>query len=588
MLGAIVGGASERRLREASPRRWDHYRALLESIRAITYVQRVGATIETIFVSPQVESMTGWKPEEYGAVDNRWFAPIVSDDRGRVQQAVAEAAASGTILDVEYRIVTPDGSVVWLRDRAALTNDERDGAQLWQGVQFDVTADKVAGAELHRLAFYDALTGLPNRRLCLDRLHAVLERPGRGPVAILFIDLDRFKVINDGIGHAAGDELLVAVARRLTALIDGHGSIARYGGDELVAILDPLGDIASVLALAATLVEALRRPFLVRGYELVVEGTIGIAVTSPELATPEDLLRAADVALYRAKAAGGSTFALFDPAVDHGGLARLEDEADLRRALEAREFQIAYQPVVDIGTGRILAVEALLRWNHPQRGVLPPSEFIALADETGVIVPLGKWVIEEACQQVRAWQDRFPAAHGLQLSVNLSSRQFQAALAADVASALERSGLSPASLALELTEGDVQARAPSVATALKELKRLGVKVTIDDFGAGWSALTSLTDFTVDDLKIDGSRVSRLGLQSQDVDVVRALVGMAKAVGMDVTAEAVETGEQLRVLRELGCDRAQGHHFAPPMFVTEIEALLAQESTRHPHNVQRQG
>jgi diguanylate cyclase (GGDEF)-like protein/PAS domain S-box-containing protein len=577
VLETIEGGAAKRPVRDTPPTRWDHYRALLEAIPAITYVQRVGDRIETIYVSPQVETIVGWTPDGYRAFAADWFAPIHPDDRAQVRAAVAAAVSAREVLDVEYRVVAPSGTVVWVRDQAAFAKEADDGAQLWQGVQIDITADKAAEQRLHHLAFYDALTGLPNRRLCLDRLRAMLDRPASDPVALLFLDLDRFKVINDGIGHAAGDELLAAVAERLTPLVAAHGSLGRYGGDEFVAILDRFAELSEVATVAASLVDALRRPFLVRGYELVVEGTVGIAVASPALATPEALLRAADVALYRAKASGGSTFAVFDPAIDHGGLARLEHEADLRRALEAREFEIAYQPVVDIASGQILAVEALLRWNHPRRGVLPPAEFIDLADETGVIVPLGKWVIEEASRQVRAWQDRYPAARGLQLSVNLSSRQFQAALVADVAAALERSGLSPASLALELTEGDVIARVPTVATALHELKRLGVKVTIDDFGAGWSALTSLTDFTVDDLKIDGSRVSRLGQQPQDVDVVRALVGMAKAVGMDVTAEAVETGEQLALLRELGCDRAQGHHFSPPLFVAEIEALLARES-----------
>ena len=326
--------------------------------------------------------------------------------------------------------------------------------------------------------------------------------------------------------------------------------------------------------MAETLLLALRRPFSLNGYELIVEGSIGITISAPDLGTPDDLLRAADVALYRAKAHGGGTFAVFDPRVDQQGLQRLEKEAELRRSLERGEFTIAYQPVVDIVSRRILAVEALLRWDHPERGLLPPSEFIALADETGLIVPLGRWVIEEACRQVRQWQEIYPAARTLQLSVNLSGRQVrEAALETDVARVLRETGLSPESLALELKEGDVLADAAAIAATLQAFKRLGVKVTIDDFGKGWAALSSLTQFTFDDLKIDGSCIAKLGQQPHDGDVVRALVGMAKAIGLAVTAEAVETLEQVEMLQELGCDRAQGRHFAPPLTVAEIERLF---------------
>jgi diguanylate cyclase (GGDEF)-like protein/PAS domain S-box-containing protein len=576
-LGPVPAGALATRVQETPPIRWAHYRSLIEAIPAITYVQRVADTVETVYVSPQVEAIVGWTPEQYRAHPAHWFAHVHREDRERVAAAVAAAVAAGQPLEIEYRVVSSDGRTVWLRDMAAPAEHGPAGARLWQGIQVDITADKATEQQLHRLAFFDALTGLPNRRLCIDRLQSLLAQPERPELALLFLDLDRFKVINDGIGHAAGDELLVAVARRLTPHIAGRGALARFGGDEFVATLEHAPDEAQVAALAESLVDALRRPFTVRGYELIVEGSIGIARTSPELATPDDLLRAADVALYRAKASGGSTFAIFAAEVDHGGMERLEQEAELRRALEAREFHIVYQPVVDITTREMLAVEALLRWNHPQRGLLSPAEFMALADETGLIVPLGRWVIEEACRQVREWQERFPAARGLQLSVNLSGRQFQGALAADVALALDRSGLPPTSLALELTEGDALANAPMVAATLKEFKRLGIKVTIDDFGKGWSALSSLTRFTVDDLKIDGSCVSRLGQHAHDADIIRALVGMAKAIGMDVTAEAVETGEQLALLRELGCDRAQGHHLAPPLPVTELEAWLQGET-----------
>ena len=556
----------------------DRFQTLVEKIPAITYIRRAGATARFIYVSPQVETLLGWTPEDYVSHPTHWLTLVHPDDQERVRDAVSRAMASQEPFTADYRVVARDGQVVWLRDMAVMVEDPADGVVLWQGVQFDISAEKAAETQLQHLAFYDPLTGLPNRRLCIDRLQSVLSQPEVPRVALLFLDLDRFKVINDGIGHAAGDELLVAVARRLTPHVAGCGSLARFGGDEFVVVLEHIADLQDVEDIAEKLLADLRRPFSTNGYDLVVGGTIGIAIASPDLSTPKDLLRAADVALYRAKAAGGGISSVFDPRVDQQGLERLKQEADLRRALEHGEFQIAYQPIVDIASQSILAVEALLRWNHPERGLLPPAEFIPLADETGLIVPLGRWVIEEACRQVRQWQMQYPAARALQVSVNLSARQFRHAdLECDVARALEKTGLSPEKLALELKEGDALANSIDIAATLVELKQLGVKVTIDDFGKGWSALGSLTRFRIDDLKIDGSCVSRLGQQQQDDDIVRALVGMAKAIGLDVTAGAVETGEQLAVLRELGCDRAQGRHFAPPLTVDEIEHLLQSTS-----------
>jgi diguanylate cyclase (GGDEF)-like protein/PAS domain S-box-containing protein len=552
-----------------------HLRTLLESAPAVSYILRLGTTAEMVYVSPQVTAIVGWQPDDYVAHPDHWLTLVDPRDRKRVQEAVARARAAREPLHVEYRIATPDRRLVWLRDMAVPGDDAESDGQLWYGVQVDITADKAAERQLQRLAFYDPLTGLPNRRLCVDRLQAALGQGDPPRVALLFLDLDRFKVINDGIGHAAGDELLVAVAQRLAPSIAGRGTLCRFGGDEFVAMLEHFEGIPEIATVAEWLLAALQRPFACIGHELIVDGTIGIAIASPDLTTSDDLLRAADVALYRAKARGGGHFAIFDPTIDQPGLDRLEREAELRRAVERGEFQIAYQPVVDIASGQILAVEALLRWHHPERGVLSPAAFIPLAEETGLIVPLGRWVIAEACRQVRRWQERYPVAQSLQVSVNLSGRQFrQATLETDVADALRQSGLAPESLALELKEGDALAHANAVAPILQACKRLGVKVTIDDFGKGSAALRSLTQFTVDDLKIDGSCVSRLGQEPQDADIVRALVSMAKAIGLAVTAEAVETGEQLALLQALGCDRAQGRHFSPPLSVAEIEQLFA--------------
>jgi diguanylate cyclase (GGDEF)-like protein/PAS domain S-box-containing protein len=550
------------------------YRRIVEQMPAVAYRRPLREGEGPGYVSPQVEQLLGWTPAEFLARPDPWLTHVHPVDYERVCAAFERATAIRQPFDVEYRVITRDGRLVWLRDMASLDTLPEADDLVWHGVLVDMTASKSAESELHLLAFYDSLTGLPNRRLCVDRLHAVLQRADRPQVALLFIDLDRFKFINDGIGHAAGDELLAAVAQRLAARVDGYGTLARYGGDEFVAILENVGR-RDVEALAASILATLRRPFTVDGYELTVEGTIGIAFAAADLATPDALLHAADVALYRAKGNGGDAFAVYDVAIDRESPDRVEYEAEMRRALKRGEFQIAYQPVVDLATGAISSVEALVRWRHPERGLLRPAAFVPFANQTGLIVPLGKWVIVEACRQLRQWQERFPALHALKVSVNLSGRQFrQATLTSDVAQALRDSGLPPQNLTLEIKEGDALADANAIAAKLHEFKRLGISVTIDDFGEGLAALGSLTRFAVDDLKIDGSRVARLAGDKQEAGVVRALVSMAKAMGMEVTAGAVETGEQLALLRELGCDRAQGRHLSPPLLAPDLERLLA--------------
>lgn len=567
----------------ARPAADDLFRRLVETMPGVSYVQRVAGSMTTAYISPRVESVLGWSPGEFAAHPAHWFAMVHPADQPRVEIAVARAIATGEPLDVSYRVHARSGQYVWLRDMASMTPDRASGEQLWHGVLIDVTAEKAIETRLHSMAFYDSLTGLPNRRLVMDRLRSLLGNAEHPRAGLLFLDLDGFKFINDGIGHAAGDELLVAVARRLAAQVADHGSLARFGGDEFVVILDAAAE-GDVTAIAEALLGALRSPFTIDGIELNVDGTIGIATVTPTLATPEALLRAADRALYRAKGSGRGVYAIYDERIDrHGQDDRLQ-EAALRRAMDAGEFGIAYQPVVDIETRQIVAVEALLRWHHPERGTLLPTEFLPLADEIGLIVPLGRWVIEEACRQLHAWQDGYPACRGLQVSVNLTGRQFrQPTLAADMALALHKTGLAPSSLVLEVKEADALAASSVTTETVRELNRLGVKVTIDDFGSGWTILDSLTHLAIDDLKLDSSCVSRLGEDHQD-DVVRALVSMANAFGMNVTAGGVENGEQLAILRAIGCSRAQGRHLAPPLTVEEMEQLFQRGDAGQPEEL----
>jgi len=420
-------------------------------------------------------------------------------------------------------------------------------------------------AELTRMAFHDALTRLPNRALLLDRLEqALLRGTRRGrPVAILFVDLDNFKLVNDSLGHEAGDRLLRAVAERLHGTMRAEDTLARFGGDEFVVLLEDPADAAEALDVADRLAAALRAPIDVEGRSMVVEASIGVALSGPGREHPADLLRDADLALYRAKTSGRARSALFEPELATAAVRRLDLENDLRGALNRQEFCLYYQPIVQLSSGQLVGWEALIRWQHPVRGLVPPVEFIPIAEETGLIGPIGHWVLEEACRQARLWQDR-PGAPPLTMSVNLSGRQFQRpSLVEDIRRVLATTGLSPHGLKLEITESVVMQDVVGASATLADLAGLGVRIAIDDFGTGYSSLAYLKQFPIETLKIDRSFVNGIVEDSQDVAIVRSVIALAKTLNLTVTAEGIETpGQQIR-LRDLGCDLGQGYLFGRP-------------------------
>ncbi|MGH2354897.1 MAG: putative bifunctional diguanylate cyclase/phosphodiesterase [Chloroflexota bacterium] len=417
----------------------------------------------------------------------------------------------------------------------------------------------------------------PNRIRFLSRLEwATAHRNGRAAAqAVLLLDLDNFNVIVAGFGYAVSERLLAAVAERLQACVRSGDTVTRFGGDEFAVLLEGVESVADAIPVAERITQALDAPFTLEGQEVRVTASIGVAFGDPGCPCPDDLLRAADVALYQAKARGKARYEVFEPGMNGRALARLALENDLRRALERGEFSVHYQPIACLATGQIAEVEALVRWHHPHRGLVPPAEFIPLAEQNGLIVQVGQWVLDQACRQLRAWRTHYPGVPPLTMSVNLSARQFQQPDLADVISGILReTGVPAGCLKLEITESAAVEDAELTVATLWLLKGLGVQLAIDDFGTGYSSLSYLKRFPVDALKIDRSFVEGLGHHPEDTAIVHAVVAFAKALGLSVTAEGTETADQLAHLRGLGCDRAQGYYLARPLPADDITALLA--------------
>ena len=427
---------------------------------------------------------------------------------------------------------------------------------------------------LNEEGFYDHLTGLANRKLFMDRVEMGLARVARyrDPMAVLFIDLDNFKAVNDGLGHGAGDELLANVAERLGRSMRPSDTVARLGGDEFAVLVERLGNSVRPEMVADRILEVLRPPCLLDGHPVVINASIGIATSESGEQGADEILRNADLAMYIAKANGKGRRELYEPAMHVAVVERLEMEAELRSALERDELVLHYQPVMALRSGRLVGVEALVRWAHPARGMVLPDEFIPLAEETGLIVPLGLWVLVQACGDLRQWQERYPADPPLTVAVNLSAAQLRPGLAEAVAAVLEGAGLAPQSLVFEITESLVVDETSNALSHLEALKELGVALAIDDFGTGYSSLSRLQSFPVDAVKIDRSFVHQIG--DGHHSLVPAIMAMAASLGLGVVAEGIETASQLEFLQLHGCDVAQGFLLGRPMDADSIEGLLA--------------
>ncbi|HEX8719961.1 MAG TPA: EAL domain-containing protein [Pyrinomonadaceae bacterium] len=485
----------------------------------------------------------------------------------------------------EKRYFHKDGHVVWLYLSISRVRDAHGtGPRLIFQMQ-DITDRKQAERQLLHDAFHDALTGLPNRALFVDRLKLALarhKRLGAAQFCVLFLDLDRFKVINDSLGHAIGDQLLVGIARRLETCLRPGDTVARLGGDEFTVLLEDVSDTREVIAVAERIEKELSLPFNLGGHEVYTTASVGIAPSTTGYERPDDILRDADTAMYRAKSLGKSRHEVFDKEMHTRAVNLLNLETDLRRALDRREFSVYYQPIVSLEAGAVQGFEALLRWRHPSHGFIPPSEFIPVAEETGLILPLGRWALEEACRQMREWQAEFPAAAAMYVSVNLSGRQFASPeLSAQIEGALEKTGLRPESLKLEVTESVVMGDTEKTIGMLRQLRALGVESSIDDFGTGYSSLSYLHHFPSTTLKVDRSFVGRMGEGDEDTEIVRTILLLARNLGMRVVAEGVETEAQLAQLRSLSCDYGQGYLFSKPASAAAVARMLAEPAPLAP-------
>jgi diguanylate cyclase (GGDEF)-like protein/PAS domain S-box-containing protein len=567
---------AEQKIRDAEQR----YRTLVEQIPAVTYVDPVDDPDTSLYTSPQIEQMLGYTPQEWQN-EKLWPKRLHPDDRERVLAADERFETGGEEpFSEEYRLLAKDGSVVWVREEAVLVRGEAGEPLYWQGVFYNLTERKALEERLHYQAFHDPLTDLPNRRLFANHLREALKhtrrRKGRKS-AVLFMDLDNFKVVNDSLGHEVGDRLLVAVGQRLKGCLRTEEIAARLGGDEFTLLLENISSAGEAEEVAERIIRELRAPFAIEGHLIFATISIGIALSDTVGRAQGDLLlRAADIALYRAKGKTKACFEVFDRNKDAYALERLELENDLRRAIERDELKLCYQPVFSLEANNIAGMEALLRWEHRERGMMRPKEFIPLAEETGLIVPIGRWTLEEVCRQAREWQDSYQIDPSPIAGVNLSLRQFQhPGLVEDVARVLRETGLEPGNLALEITESVAMHDEDATIAILEELKSLGVWLVIDDFGTGNSPLSYFTSqFKMDHLKIDGSFVRKFVEDPDDSAVITGLIDFAHAVSLRVIAEGVETAVQLKRLKEMGCEFVQGNYMAKPLAPVEASELLA--------------
>ncbi len=553
------------------------YRELVERVPAVVYTSELGPDGAWRYVSPRAESWLGFPASAWTDDPGFWLGRVHPEDRELVIADEKETSSGppGRQTLLEYRMIDRDGHTRWVRDEATVIAPTDGSPAHWSGFLVDITKSKALEEQLEHQAFHDPLTGLANRALFANRVEHALARSARNheSLAVLFLDLDEFKTVNDGIGHDAGDELLIAVGQALQECLRPVDTVARLGGDEFAILLEDLPEPGVAAGVANRILAALSRPFAAQGRGVEIGASIGIVEASDSNQTARELLRNADSAMYAAKRLGKGRHETYAPSMLVAAERHLELTGEIRRGLERSQFLVHYQPTVRLEDGSITGFEALVRWRHPRLGLVPPGVFIRTAEETGQIVAIGRFVIDQACRQGRTWHDEHPA-ESLTMSVNVSARQFRDdSLVSSVAGALAASSLDPTALILEITESVIMEDSEAALNRLLELKALGVRLAIDDFGTGYSSLSYLRRLPVDVLKIDKAFVDGIAGGGQGLELARVIVRMARTLNLETIAEGVEQPAQAAALRRMGCDQAQGYHFARPMIVEDASRLL---------------
>jgi diguanylate cyclase (GGDEF)-like protein/PAS domain S-box-containing protein len=574
----VVATAIDRTLAEqARGRSEQRFRALIENSSDLVSV--LDATGRILYASPSTARVLGFPAEQL--VGKELDHLVHSEDRAHARSLVKELLKEeGRSMTGEVRLRDGSGQWRWL----GVTARNLLGEPAVEGLVFnyrDTTAQKRAEAQLHHDALHDALTGLPNRALLVERLERSVTRSHRHPgrrFAVLFLDLDGFKIVNDSLGHETGDRLLVELAPRIEGCLRTSDTCARLGGDEFVVLLDEIADVGGAVDVAERIQHQVGLPFSIGGREVTLSASIGIVVGEAGYRRADDILRDADIAMYRAKARGRARHEIFNAEMRQAAVSRLALRNAIRQAVDRHRLRVLYQPIVSLASGRLSGFEALVRWQDPERGLMLPDEFVPVAEESALIVSIDRWVLREACRQLRAWQRAVPAARALTMNVNVSSRHFTGAhFAEEIRALLGECELEPGALELEITESTIMDNVPVVDGVLGELKGLGVGVAIDDFGTGYSSLAYLARLPVDTLKIDRAFVAHLGTSGGPGEIVGTIVALARSLGMRVIAEGVETAPQRTRLRDLGCARAQGFLISPPLEAGAAGELVAGDS-----------
>jgi diguanylate cyclase (GGDEF)-like protein/PAS domain S-box-containing protein len=567
---------AERKRVEAALRKSEQrLNSILSSLQDVVW-SLSATTLEPLYLNSATEAIYGRSTAEFLENPKLWLEVVHPEDRFKIlsQQELLLRKGSEAF---EYRIIRPDKGVRWLYRRSQVTYDSHRTPLRIDSIETDITERKRMEEQLLHEACHDALTGLPNRTLFMDRLEQAIVRVKRYPFyqfAVLFLDLDRFKVVNDSLGHIVGDQLLVAITQRLKTCLRPTDTIARLGGDEFTILLDNIRGLEDAIQVVERIHEVLEQPFKLNNYEVFTSTSVGIVPVTANCDQPEEILRNADIVMYRAKEKGRGCHAVFDSAMHNTALNLLQLEIDLRRAIEQEELSLYYQPIVSLTTGAIMGFEALIRWQHPQRGMVSPIEFVPIAEETGLIIPIGWWILDRSCRQLYQWQQQFPLYQPLSISVNLSAKQFtQPDLVSQIDRILRHSCLDPQSLKLEITEGELMVDDEIVSSILARLKKIGIQLSIDDFGTGYSSLSRLHQLPINTLKIDRSFIQEILHNGDSTEIPKAIITLAHNLQMDVVAEGIETQEQLTQLQALACDYGQGYLFSAPIAVSEATRLL---------------